>query len=93
MQDYILELALSIDKQKTDVIKTRLNDLGITIDWELEKTRRFKSITNEQHPDRDEYYYNDGSEKGVRIITFEEVRDEVDFTNYEFSLGIKYKYY
>ena len=66
------KMALDLEQKKTDIVKGRLNDLNIKIDFELEIKNRFKLIICEFHEadESESYYYNDGTEQGVRIVTF-----------------------
>lgn len=60
-----------IEAKRKEIILGRLKKLGIELDMELERTRRFKSLTIEtEHDGTETIYYNDGSENGIRVVTF-----------------------
>lgn len=52
------------------ILKERLDSLGIYIDLEEEKIRRFPSLLIEKFENTHTYYYNDGSIEGLKIVTF-----------------------
>ena len=79
MQQLISDLTSEFEAKKQEILKEKVKELGIEIDWELEAKRRFKSIMHEYHTDtrEDIYFYNDGSVEGQRIVTFapSEIKD------------------
>ena len=58
-----------IDKQNS-VLMERLDLLGIKLDLEEEKIRRFPNLLVEKFENTRTYYYNDGSIEGLKIVTF-----------------------
>ena len=52
------------------ILKERLDSLGIHIDLEEEKIRRFPNLLVEKFKNTHTYYYNDGSIEGLKIVTF-----------------------
>lgn len=67
----VRELSSKINKQKEDILKERLKQLGINSSFELINNKmRFPKFLREIHPDREEIWYNDGTEQGQLIITF-----------------------
>lgn len=64
----INKLAQAMD----DVIRKRLQELNIPIE-ELfaDQERRFKKFIKESTNMSESYYYNDGTKKGLHIVTFE----------------------
>ncbi len=56
--------------ERERILKERLDLLGIHINLEEEKIRRFPTILIEKFENTSTYYYNDGSIKGLRVITF-----------------------
>ena len=52
------------------ILKERLDSLGIHIDLEEEKIRRFPNLLMEKFENTHTYYYNDGSIEGLKIVTF-----------------------
>jgi hypothetical protein len=64
---------LTLDRER--IFKERLKELGIELDLEKERTRRFKSFFVERSsqietPVSENVYYNDGSDDGLLVITF-----------------------
>lgn len=70
-----------INKKKDAVIMKRLSELGIDTDIESEKRRRFKRFVVEHSYTEETYWYNDGSESGLRIITFKKWQPNYDMKN------------
>ena len=92
-EDAISKMISEMQYKKESLIKEFLRAKGVKLDWSNEKNRRFKLVIHEKHPNKEVYYYNDGSNDGLRIITFEEIPNEMDFTCTKFEMGIKLKYY
>ena len=63
--------------------------LEIEIDVELEKNRRFKSLVCEYYGQNESWYYNDGSEFGKHIITFQLEEQKYDSLNPSFDITYK----
>jgi len=59
-----------VSRRKEELLFNRLLHHGKTIDFDIEKERRFKKIIMERNGNEETYYYNDGSIEGLRIITF-----------------------
>lgn len=59
------------NKRRENLVIERLRDKGIFLDLKVEQRRRFKSLTSERKGNKETIYYNDGSENGLRVITFE----------------------
>ena len=91
LHDAMSALINDINAKKEQVVKDKLEELGIDINWELEKTRRFKSILIEYHKETGDevYYYNDGTEEGQRVVTFVLDKEQKLGTN----LTMGYSYY
>jgi N-acetylmuramoyl-L-alanine amidase len=68
--DIARELAENIENQKYQIILDRLKKLNIEYNPEIEKERRFKSLTSEQKNGEEIYYYNDGSVNGLLVVRF-----------------------
>jgi hypothetical protein len=91
MSQVMSNLIANINNQKQQILKDKLEELGIEIDWELEQTRRFKSILIEHHADtgHEVYYYNDGTKKGQRVVTFA-LKKEITPIGSELTMGYTY---
>lgn len=70
VQELVAMQIRKIQEGKERIIKERLNSIGINIDIEKEKNRRFKTMLVELSDGEETYYYNDGSVDGVRVVTF-----------------------
>lgn len=57
-------------KMKEKVIVGRLKAAGYVIDLEKEKQKRFKSLTVEQTPDKETWYFDNGQPEALRVVTF-----------------------
>ena len=75
------ELAQRIEKKKEQILSEKLLELGILIDFEEEKKRTFKRfmVKHNNTNDSEEWYYNDGSIYGKRVITFVTRVPDFDF--------------
>lgn len=60
----------SIDNTKLKALKERLVELNIQIDLETEMLKLFPKIKAFTDEDFEHIYYNDGSEFGLRVISF-----------------------
>lgn len=57
-------------QKKEEIVRKRLKELGIEFDLEEEKRRRFKRLIFETNHNSETLYFNDGSEAGIRVVTF-----------------------
>lgn len=90
MEDAIKKLAL----KKEEVIKERCTALGIEYDLDKEYKKRFKSFVIEMQGSKETLYYNDGSQSGIRVVTFELITDDsTSIANNKFEFQTKLKYY
>lgn len=75
MEDFLKamtdKIQLDILKKKEQLIIDRLAELGIKDDIKKEPKRRFKKFLCETQGQKSTYYYNDGSQQGLRLITIE----------------------
>ena len=73
---------MTLNRKRNKVITERLKDIvGIELSIEEESKRRFKRLAIEYNGNEETIFFNDGSIKGKRIVTF--VRDEQPL-NFEF---------
>ena len=83
-----------LQKQKEQLIKDALYQNGIVL-TEEDKTRRFKLLNKEVVNYGENWYYNDGSIDGKRIITFMDEQPNIDLNrdeyNYKITHSFKYK--
>ncbi len=94
MQDEMIKkMSLEVSNNKEKVFKERLEQLGIKINFEEEQRKRFKSFFSEYRGDEETIYYNDGSENGLRVITFVRTETPIDYNNNKISVGIDLTYY
>lgn len=92
MKDSISILVEKINKQKDDVLINRLKKLGIELDLKKEKDSRFKSLICETQECKETWWYKNGTESGVRVVTF--VQGEQDFdSNDKNIISIELSYY
>lgn len=91
MQDATKKLLEDIQKKREELIYKHLEILGVSIDIEQEQRRRFKSLSIEFKDDEETIYYNDGSENGLRVITF--VTKQQPFDPEKLTIGYDTHYY
>lgn len=90
----ITKLANEINNQKEIVILKKIEEkLGIKIDFQEEKKRRFSRFIIEDDGEKETVYFNDNSMDGIRIVTF--VRKDNPFMNEtdRLEMSVKYDYY
>ena len=94
MQSAISDLTENILKKKNDLIINRVYDLANVqepFDLYKECNKMFPRIRCVQRPDSESYYWNNGTEKGLLLITFFQVTSPPDFTSNKITLELKYK--
>lgn len=64
-----------IEATKEEIVLKTIKNLGFEIDIEEEKNKRFSDIKCEFVGKEERYFYNDGSDNGVRLVTFYSVTD------------------
>ena len=69
-EELIRDLADRIGLKKDEIIKDRLKELWIDVDYETVKKMRFKPFMTEISEGLETVYYNDGSVDGLRVVTF-----------------------
>lgn len=77
-QQIIGDMIAELIKKKDAIVMHRLKQLGIKIDVEAEQRRRFKRFVVEYNNKEETYWYNDGSETGLRIVTFKILQPNFD---------------
>lgn len=89
----IKELVRQELASKEEVIKRRLKELGIELDFNQEKRRRFKSLMVERIGGEETYYYNDGSTFGMRLVTFVTTQKPIDTKERSVSITLETHYF
>lgn len=86
----IEDVVKRIDKKKEQILYEKLLELGILIDFEEEKKRTFKRfmVKHNNTNDSEEWYYNDGSIYGKRVITFVTRVPDFDFQDNKVNQNI-----
>lgn len=94
MQDITTKLINNIEAQRIQIITERLKEIvGIDLDIKEEVKRRFKRIAIEYNGNEETIYFNDGSETGVRIVTFVRKDESISFEPQKASMRVDYSYY
>jgi hypothetical protein len=92
-QEIIGDMIAELNKKKDAIIMHRLEKLGIKLDIETEQRRRFKSFAVEYNDHEETYWYNDGSETGLRIVTFKEAQPNFDLKETNLTVKTEISYY
>ena len=89
LQELALKVEQEIERLITEAIKEKT---GLEIDLINEVARRFPRITRKYNPTDqcEDYYWNDGSEKGLHLIGLHQ-EVEQDFRNNQFKFNITIK--
>lgn len=77
-QEIIRDVTTEINQKKDAIIMRRLEELGIKVDLKAEQRRRFKRFVVESNGQEETYWHNDGSETGLRIVTFKKAQSNFD---------------
>jgi len=85
LQDLMIEITTSINTKKDGIINERLLILDPNFNIEKEKNRRFKKLICEHRPKSESYYFNDGSDDGVHLVTF-------FYNDFELSKDLKFDF-
>lgn len=96
LQSYFIDkISKELSENKQRVFIDRLVSLGIDIDLEEQQNKRFKDICITYQNNEETYYYNDGSDNGLRIITFTEINSspKIDFKTGKVSVESEISYY
>ncbi len=91
MEDIIRQYIDNIYIQKDTLIKLRIIErVGIDIDFYAESKKRFKKIAHiiHEHDNSEHYYYDDGSDKGLHLISF---YNSVPSLNNDFNIPFTFK--
>jgi hypothetical protein len=89
----IQESLVKINKEKERLIKSRiLERVGEDVDIKKEGVKRFPRITIQYHSHNhsEHYYWNDGSDEGLVLISFYQNND-INLNEGSGSLGFTYK--
>ena len=78
---------------KTNILKGKLLDLGINIDFDKEEKSLHKPLVCEYSNNKETWYYKNGSSKMIRIVTFynDILGNVTDHNGCELITTIKYK--
>lgn len=70
LSDMIGKVTESFENKKFIVLQSKLEELGIVIDYAREANRRFQCLTTAIEGNKETIYYNDESVGGQRVVTF-----------------------
>lgn len=94
MQDVALKLASDIQKKRNKIIIERLKEIvGVDLNLEEEAKRRFKRLVIEYNGNEETIYFNDGTVKGKRIVTFVKGEQILSFDFDKSEMRVDYSYY
>jgi len=94
MYDITERLVNDIEQKRNQVITERLKEIvGIDLNIEEEQKRRFKRLAIEYNGSEETIYFNDGSEFGVRIVTFVRKNEPISFDTIKTTMRVDYSYY
>ena len=94
MQEVTAKMIQDINVKREAIIREKLKEIvGLDIDIEQEQKRRFKRLSIEYRDNEETIYFNDGSIKGKRIVTFVKKDAPFDYINNDFKMSTEYSYY
>lgn len=91
--EIISNMIIEINRKKETIIMQRCEKLGIEMDAEAEQRRRFKRFVVEYNDTEETYWYNDGSETGLRIVTFKKAQPNFDLKAPNHTVNCECSYY
>lgn len=95
-QQAINKLVSDVEQSKLDLLKKRLEKMGIEIDLEAEQNARFKKLVMITEGEEQHIYYNDGTPESQRVISFKYVvsgPDLSDIRDPKLTITASYQYY
>ena len=90
----INQLVDSIESRKMSIILQRIKErFDIDFDIEKDNSSRFKQISIEYTMDHEHIYFDDGSEQGHLLVSFEYFSADrnFDYETLDLSIGFNYK--
>ena len=91
INEHIQQITKDINRKKDGLFIEKLKEItGIEIDIEKESKRRFKRFFVDYSEGKETIYYNDGSDTGIRIITFIMNENHLDFKSNKINFGFDY---
>lgn len=91
MNELTEKVIKDIAKKREDLILNRCKELNIDINIKEEQRRVFKRFATVRNGNEETILFNDGSIKGLRVITF--VTKEIDFNPDNYTMGCNTSYY
>lgn len=92
LNEAIRGMCVGIDRKKDDVIKAKLKELGIQLDIEMERKRKFPRFTVEKQGLEETLWFDDGSTHGQRVITFVQMNTSY-YEDMTCGIKVEYSYY
>ena len=94
IQEVTSKLISDIHEKRNKLITERLKEIvGIDLNIKEEARRRFKRLTIEYKGTEETIYFNDGSEQGIRIITFVRKDNPLTFETDRTQMSVEYSFY
>ena len=94
INDIVSDIYNQILQAKNDLVKKRIEEiLGEEFDPIAEQAKKFPRIIRVIQDDIESYYWNDGSDEGLRLITFVPKRKEINTFDSSFKLQTGFDYY
>ena len=94
MRETTAKLVRDICEKREKVIAERLKQIiGIDLDIKAEANRRFKRFAIEYKGNEEIIYFNDGSEQGIKVVTFVSKENPPSITNNKCQMSVEYSYY
>ncbi|MDX5586537.1 MAG: hypothetical protein QNK20_16745 [Aureibaculum sp.] len=90
MNDLTKKMVNNFSAKREELIKDRLEDLGIIFDYKEEEKRVFKRFASVRNGNEETILFNDGSIKGLRVITFVDKLPDFDFESLRMSYTQSY---
>jgi len=91
ISEFTNKVVNSIAEKRQELILKRLKELNIPFDIKEEQNRTFKRFATVRSGNEETILFNDGSIKGLRIITF--VTKDIDFNPDNYTMGYNTSYY
>lgn len=94
IREAIEKFASELSMKKEKILKEKLKEIvGIDINIEQEYKRRFPRLVKESGYSEESFFFNDGSIKGIRIVTFVRNETYTETENHVYKINAEYSYY
>jgi len=95
LDELVEKISVDIEQKKGNILKSRLTELGLLDEFnkEANEVMRFRNFVCEKSQFTETWWYNDGTNQGLRIITFDATPNFTSFESNDYSTSFSFRYY